>query len=78
MESIPPGYGFGFTDFFRIRSHRMLFAVWCEAKAALEEVERLLSGPSLLSDHTVRRDPRQDPIREHPRFKELPAKYAGN
>jgi serine/threonine-protein kinase len=47
-----------------------------EAEAALDEIERLLAGPSWLSVHTLRLDPRWDPIREHPRFKALLAKYA--
>src|SRR5262249_33986927 len=47
-----------------------------DAEAALDEIERLLAGPSLLSVHTLRLDPRWDPIREHPRFKALLAKYS--
>ena len=47
-----------------------------DAEAALDEIERLLAGPSWLSVHTLRLDPRWDPIREHPRFKALLAKYA--
>ena len=46
-----------------------------DAEAALDEIERLLAGPSWLSVHTLRLDPRWDPIREHPRFKALSAKY---
>ena len=48
-----------------------------EADAALDEIERLLAGPSWLSVHTLRLDPRWDPIREHPRFRALLARYAG-
>lgn len=48
-----------------------------ELGAALDEIERLLAGPSWLSVHTLRLDPSWDPIREHPRFKALLAKYAG-
>jgi serine/threonine-protein kinase len=44
--------------------------------AACEEIERLLAGPSWLSVHTLRLDPRWDPIREDPRFKALLVKYA--
>jgi Flp pilus assembly protein TadD len=47
-----------------------------ETDAALDEIERLLAGPSILSVHTLRLDPRWDPIREHPRFKALLVKYA--
>jgi len=47
-----------------------------KADAALDEIERLLAGPSILSVHTLRLDPRWDPIREHPRFKALLVKYA--
>ncbi len=47
-----------------------------DAPAALEELERLLAGPSFLSVHTLRLDPRWDPVREHPRFKALLVKYA--
>lgn len=48
-----------------------------EADAALDEIERLLAGPSWLTVHTLRLDPRWDLIREHPRFKALLAKYGG-
>ncbi len=41
------------------------------ADAAIDEVERLLRGPSWLSVHTLRLDPRWDPIRAHPRFQAL-------
>jgi serine/threonine-protein kinase len=47
-----------------------------EAEAALDEIERLLVGPStLLSAHTLRLDPRWDPIRDDPRFQALLEKY---
>ncbi len=46
-----------------------------EAEAALDEIEQLLEGPSWLSVHTLRLDPRWDPIRDNPRFQALLAKY---
>jgi tetratricopeptide (TPR) repeat protein len=45
-----------------------------DAEAALDEIERLLAKPSWLSVHTLRLDPRWDPIRNQPRFKALLAK----
>jgi serine/threonine protein kinase/tetratricopeptide (TPR) repeat protein len=48
-----------------------------DADAALEEIERLLAGPAYgLSVHTLRLDPRWDPIRNDPRFQALLVKYA--
>jgi TolB-like protein len=45
------------------------------ADEALDEIERLLAGPSWLSVHTLRLDPRWDSIRNHPRFTALLEKY---
>jgi len=45
------------------------------ADEALDEIERLLSGPSWLSVHLLRLDPRWDPLRNHPRFIALLEKY---
>ena len=47
-----------------------------DTEAALDEIERLLAGPSGLSVHTLRLDPRWDPIRDQPRFKALLAKHS--
>ncbi len=47
-----------------------------EVDAALDEIERLLlAGPGFLSVHTLRLEPRCEPLREHPRFQALLAKY---
>jgi serine/threonine-protein kinase len=46
-----------------------------DARAALDEIDKLLAGPADFSVHMLRLDPRWDPIREHPRFKALLAKY---
>jgi TolB-like protein/tetratricopeptide (TPR) repeat protein len=47
-----------------------------ETAAALQEIERLLAGPSWLSVPLLRLDPRWDPIRSDPRFQALLVKYA--
>jgi tetratricopeptide (TPR) repeat protein len=49
-----------------------------EADAALEEIEQLLARQAsgfMLSVHTLRLDPRWDPIRAHPRFQALLVRY---
>jgi serine/threonine-protein kinase len=56
------------------RAH--ILALAGEAEAALDEIERLLATPSALSVHTLRLDPRWDPIRDHPRFRAMLARYA--
>jgi serine/threonine-protein kinase len=56
----------------------MILAQAGEAEAALDEIERLLAGPSSLSVHMLRLDPWWDPIRDHPRFKALLAKYGSS
>jgi serine/threonine-protein kinase len=57
--------------------HRaMALARLGETEEALDEIQRLLMEPSWVSVHTLRLDPRWDPIRDHPRFKALLAKYS--
>jgi serine/threonine-protein kinase len=46
-----------------------------EPDAALDEIERLLAGPSWISAHALRLEPRWDPIRSHPRFQALLERY---
>jgi len=53
----------------------ILAAVGDRARA-LDEIERLLAGPSQLSVHTLRLDPLWDAIRGDPRFQALLVKYA--
>jgi serine/threonine-protein kinase len=46
-----------------------------DAEGACDELERLLARPSWVSVYELRLYPLLDPIREHPRFKALLAKY---
>ena len=54
----------------------MILAQIVEPQTAIDELERLLAGPALVSVHTLRLDPRWDPIREQPRFSAWLVKYA--
>jgi TolB-like protein/Flp pilus assembly protein TadD len=63
-------------DLFPAEDRARILAGIGEADAALDEIERLLAGPSWLSVHTLRLDPRWDPIRNDPRFQALLVKYA--
>ena len=45
-----------------------------DTQGALDEIERLLGGPSLLTVHMLRLDPIWDPLRNNPRFQALLAK----
>jgi serine/threonine-protein kinase len=56
-------------------SRALILAQTHDAEAALDEIERLLARPANFTVHNLRLDPRWDPIREHPRFKALLAKY---
>jgi TolB-like protein/DNA-binding SARP family transcriptional activator/Flp pilus assembly protein TadD len=47
-----------------------------ETDAALDRLERLLAGPSLVTVQQLRLDPTWDPIRGDPRFQRLLARYA--
>jgi tetratricopeptide (TPR) repeat protein len=49
-----------------------------EADAAVDEIESLLTQPSQLSIPILKLDPGWDPIRTHPRFRALLAKYAAH
>lgn len=53
----------------------MILAQAGDTTAVFDDLERLLAGPSQLSTHLLRLDPRWDPIRGHPRFQALLAKY---
>ena len=56
-------------------SRAQILAQSGEIDAALVEIEQLLARPAVLSVHTLRLDPRWDPLREHPRFQRLLEQY---
>jgi serine/threonine-protein kinase len=47
-----------------------------EVQAALDGIEGLLNKPARTSIHTLSMDPRWDPLREHPRFRQLLVQFA--
>jgi serine/threonine-protein kinase len=66
-----------FVGSWLVHARAWILAQAGAAEAALDEIEQLLSGPSVLfSAHTLRLDPRWDPIRDHPRFQALLEQYA--
>ena len=69
------GYRDGYFGVQLAEDRARILAQIGEAQAALDEIERLLQRPSWLSGHTLRLDPIWDPIREHPRFRALLARY---
>ena len=54
-----------------------IYSIVGEDDAAIDELARLLSRPSLMSVPRLRLEPVWDPLRDHPRFKELLTKYSG-
>jgi TolB-like protein/Flp pilus assembly protein TadD len=64
-----------FNGPFLAEDRAQILAQAGDAAAALDEIQRLLAGPSFVSVHTLRLDPRWDPLRNHPRFKALLAQY---
>jgi len=56
---------------WRLQGLARVYAMVEEHDAALDVIEQLLSIPSMLSVSMLRLDPIWDPLREHPRFREL-------
>jgi eukaryotic-like serine/threonine-protein kinase len=66
----------GFLSPWAAEDRARILARIGDVEAALDEIEWLLASPSWLSVHTLRLDPRWDPIRDQPRFQALLAKHA--
>ncbi len=56
---------------YRLKDLALVYTSLGEHEAALDQIEHLLSIPSLLSPQLVRSDPRWSPLRSHPRFEAL-------
>jgi tetratricopeptide (TPR) repeat protein len=65
-----------FYGAFVLEQSALIRAQAGDADGAIDQLERVLARPSWISVHTLRLDPRWDPIRDRPRFKALLVKYA--
>jgi len=62
---------------YRIQDMTEIYIMVGEYDAAMDHIERLLSGPSFFSVHFLESASRFDPIRELPRYKRIVRKYSG-
>ncbi len=60
---------------FRMEDLALIYAMVGNQDAAIQQLDRLLSGPSWISVPLLRLDPRWDPLRRNPKFDALLAKY---
>ncbi|MEE9118561.1 MAG: hypothetical protein V3U02_08215, partial [Calditrichia bacterium] len=61
---------------FSIVSMANIYTLVGDHDAAIDQLAYLLSIPCGMTVHRIRLDPVYDPLRGHPRFKELLAKYS--
>jgi hypothetical protein len=54
-----------------VEARAMVLAGEGERDGAIEEPNKLLLNPGYATVHTLRLDPRWDPLRDHPRFQAL-------
>jgi serine/threonine-protein kinase len=59
----------------RVSTLAEVYAMVSEHEAAIDQLEHLLSIPSLVSARQLELDPIWDPLRDHPRFQELLKRY---
>ena len=61
---------------YRVEDLAFIYTLVGEYDLALDQIEYLLSIPSLtMSVPILQLDPRWDPLRDHPRYKEIIRKY---
>ena len=65
-----------FTGPHVIGSLAEIYTLVGDHDAAIDQLAYLLSIPSDMTVHILKLNPVWDPLREHPRFKELLAKYS--
>jgi len=66
-----------YTGCRMVESLALLYTVVGEHDAAIDQLEYLLSIPSIISVPRLRFQPVWEPLRQHPRFKRLLEKYGG-
>ncbi|MHB1313218.1 MAG: tetratricopeptide repeat protein, partial [Gemmatimonadaceae bacterium] len=76
LQQSPVYRGDAFYSSYLAERRAQILARLGDTDAALTDIERLLRGPSWQSAHTLQLDPRWDPIRNDPRFRELLKRYA--
>jgi tetratricopeptide (TPR) repeat protein len=59
-----------------IHDMALIYAMLGEAEEALEQLDRLLSIPAKFSVMMLKKDPRWDSLRDHPRYQDLIDKYS--
>ena len=61
---------------FRVEDQAFVYTIIGEHEKALKCIKYLLEIPSWFSIHLLQIDPRWDPLRDHPQYKEILKKFA--
>jgi hypothetical protein len=64
-----------FRGVSRVEDLALIYTMVGNQEAALQQLDFLLSHPSLISATLLQLDPRWDPLRKNPKFEALLAKY---
>ena len=67
-----------YRGIFRLEDLAKIFTMVGEYDLALEQLDQLLSMPSLMSVNLLKKDPVWKPLWELPEFKQLIEKYSDN